>query len=173
MFRRRRYRISSYCLVFSETVGNAVIKFCHRFLKSVHVYISSEVEISSTSSKYWSVCDCSIVIPPKTLLLLQISYWGVILLCTVTNTWKNTNTLYQKPVRTLNYLVSMPSARAIKARNRKYYKNNAESITSHSRDNYKTNPQNKMAASRDFSKARYSADLQKARAAARELYSTN
>ena len=103
VFRRRRYQISSYCLVVSETVGNAVIKSCHRFLKSV--YISSEVEISSTSSEYWPVRDCSIVIPPKSLLLLQISYWGghpVILLCTVTNTWKNTNTLYLKPVRTLN-----------------------------------------------------------------------
>ena len=51
--------------------------------------------------------------------------------------------------------------------NRKYYKSNAESIRSQSRDNYQNNPQNKKAASRDYSKARYSADPDKARAAAR------
>ena len=37
----------------------------------------------------------------------------------------------------------MPSAKAIKARNIKYYKRNAESITSQSRDNYKKIPKNK------------------------------
>ena len=46
----------------------------------------------------------------------------------------------------------MPSAKAIKARNRKYYK---------------------KAASRDYSKARYSTDPQKVGAAAREKYNIN
>ena len=67
----------------------------------------------------------------------------------------------------------MPSAKAIKARNRKYYKRNAESIRSQSRDNYKKNPLNKKAASCDYSKARYSADPQKVRAAPREKYNIN
>ena len=69
----------------------------------------------------------------------------------------------------------MPSAKAIKARNRKYYKRNAESIRSQSRDNYmyKKNPLNKKAASRDYSKAHYSADPQKVRAAAGEKYNIN
>ena len=58
----------------------------------------------------------------------------------------------------------MPSAKAIKARNIKYYKRNAESIRSQSRDNYKKKL-NKKAASRDYSKACYSADPQKVRAA--------
>ena len=66
----------------------------------------------------------------------------------------------------------MPSAKAIKARNTKYYKRNAESIRSQSRDNYKKKL-NKKAASRDYSKARYSADPQKVRAAAREKYNIN
>ena len=66
----------------------------------------------------------------------------------------------------------MPSAKAIKARNRKYYKRNAESIRSQSRDNYKKK-RKKKAASRDYSKARYSADPQKVRAAAREKYNIN
>ena len=56
----------------------------------------------------------------------------------------------------------MPSARATKARNRKYYKSNAESIRSQNRENYQNNPQNKKAASRDYFKARYSADPEKA-----------
>ena len=102
LFRRRRYRISSYCSVVSETVGNAVIKSCHHFLKSV--YISSEVEISSTSSKYWPVRDCSIVIPPKSLLLLQISYWGIIQLfcCALLQIRGKTPTRCTKNLRTLN-----------------------------------------------------------------------
>ena len=67
----------------------------------------------------------------------------------------------------------MPSAKAIKARNRKYYKRNAESIRSQSRDNYKKNPLNKKAASCDYSKAHYSADPQKVRAAPSEKYNIN
>ena len=67
----------------------------------------------------------------------------------------------------------MPSAKAIKARNRKYYKRNAESIRSQSRDNYKKHPLNKKAASCDYSKARYSADPQKVREAACEKYNIN
>ena len=42
----------------------------------------------------------------------------------------------------------MPSARTIKARNKKYYKSNSESIRSRRRDNYQNNPQNKKDASR-------------------------
>ena len=42
----------------------------------------------------------------------------------------------------------MPSARIIKARNKKYYKSNSESIRSRKRDNYQNNPQNKKDASR-------------------------
>ena len=41
----------------------------------------------------------------------------------------------------------MPSARTIKARNKKYYKSNSESIRSRKRDNYQNNPQNKKDAS--------------------------
>ena len=41
----------------------------------------------------------------------------------------------------------MPSARTIKARNKKYYKRNSESIRSRKRDNYQNNLQNKKDAS--------------------------
>ena len=67
----------------------------------------------------------------------------------------------------------MPSAKAIKARNIKYYKRNAESVRSQSRDNYNKKKLNKKAASRDYSKVRYSADPQKVRAAACEKYNIN
>ena len=58
----------------------------------------------------------------------------------------------------------MPSAKAIKARNRKYYKGNAENIRSQSRDNYQNNPPNK----KDASRACYNADPNKAKEAARK-----
>ena len=46
--------------------------------KRTFVCASDEVDRTLTSSKDWTVRDCSILIPPKSLLLLQISYWGVI-----------------------------------------------------------------------------------------------
>ena len=67
----------------------------------------------------------------------------------------------------------MPSAKAIKARNRKYYERNAESVRSQSRDNYNKKKLNKKAASRDYSKVRYSADPQKVRGAACEKDNIN
>ena len=109
----------------------------------------------------------------KFLLLHNISYWGwypVILLCTFTNTRKNTNALCKKvPVLTVNYLVSMPSARAIKARNRQYYNSYAEGIRSRKRDKYQNNPQNK----KDASRASYKADPNKAKETARKQYNNN
>ena len=68
---------SSHCsVVCAENAAKLKSSLVSRFLKSI--YISDEVELTLTSSKDWPVCDCSILIPPKSLLLLQISYWGVI-----------------------------------------------------------------------------------------------
>ena len=63
----------------------------------------------------------------------------------------------------------MPSARAIKARNRQYYNSYAEGIRSRKRDNYQNNPQNK----KDASRASYKADPNKAKETARKQYNNN
>ena len=66
---------SSFCSVVCRKRSKANIKYCQSFSE---VYHRVGVELTLTSSKDWPVCDCSILIPPKSLLLLQISYWGVI-----------------------------------------------------------------------------------------------
>ena len=58
----------------------------------------------------------------------------------------------------------MPSARAIKTRNRQYYNSYAEGIRSRKRDNYQNNPQNK----KDASRASYKANPNKAKETARK-----
>ena len=63
----------------------------------------------------------------------------------------------------------MPSAKAIKARNRKYYKRNAESITSQSREKYSTNPEPKKESARE----KYRTNPEPKKESAREKYSTN
>ena len=63
----------------------------------------------------------------------------------------------------------MPSARAIKARNRQYYNSYAEGIRSRMRDNYQNNPQNK----KDASRACYKANPNKAKETARKQYNNN
>ena len=63
----------------------------------------------------------------------------------------------------------MPSARAIKARNRQYYNSYAEGIRSRKRDNYQNNPQYK----KDASRASYKADPNKAKETARKQYNNN
>ena len=60
----------------------------------------------------------------------------------------------------------MPWARAIKVRNGKYYKSNAENIRSRKRDNYQNNPQNR----KDASRASYMADPNKTKQTARKQY---
>ena len=78
---------------------------------------------------------------PATIADKLLGGYPVSLLCTVTNTWKTPTRCTKNTCAHLkNSLVSMPSAKAIKARNRKYYKRNAESITSQSREKYSTNP---------------------------------
>ena len=85
-------------------------------------------------------------LPSSCYYILQISYWGwypVILLCTFTNTRKTPTRCAKKYLCSpkINCMVSMPSARTIKARNGKYYKSNAESVRSRKRDNYQNNLQ--------------------------------
>ena len=63
----------------------------------------------------------------------------------------------------------MPSARAIKARNRQYYNSYAEGIRSRKRNNYQNDPQNK----KDASRASYKADPNKAKETARKQYNNN
>ena len=63
----------------------------------------------------------------------------------------------------------MPSAKAIKARNRKYYKRNAESITSQSREKYSTNPEPKKESARE----KYRTNPEPKKESAREKYTIN
>ena len=83
VFGQRPYRISCYSSIVSERSYKAEIKSCQSF-SEVYLYFIRGcayciVSTSKfTSSNYWPVRDCSILIPPKSLLLLQISYWEVI-----------------------------------------------------------------------------------------------
>ena len=65
----------------------------------------------------------------------------------------------------------MPSAEAIKVRNRKYYKGNAENIRSPSRDNYQNNPQIKSIPRERATTMTLT--INKAKEADRKQYSTN